>query len=299
MSPPLKKFINLEIAKYKRRGLLSLLSLFLLYSYFFHLPLLAFHYYEKLPRYSTYQVYVIGSFTVHLIIYILVNSLFFFLYYLQLPIIESWKVAQDPWPWKTDPNFSLKLKKVLTCCLFNQILIIIPTSLINGLRVSYNSDPKNFPSLWKNFAQILFFIIAEDFMFYWSHRLLHTPYLYKMVHKKHHEFSMSISVASEYAHPVEFLIGNIFPLGAGPFVLGQANVHIVTWFLWLSFRSIHTAEGHSGYEIPFSPFRFLPFGVSAKFHDDHHLKNIGNFGSMFVIWDSLCGTNQELKGKKD
>jgi len=129
--------------------------------------------------------------------------------------------------------------------------------------------------------------------------LLHTPTLYRLVHKKHHEFNMSISVASEYAHPVEFLIGNLFPLGAGPFVLGQANVHFVTWFLWLSFRSIHTAEGHSGYEIPFSPFRFLPFGVSAKFHDDHHLKNLGNFGSMLVVWDSLCGTNQELKGKKD
>ena len=27
------------------------------------------------------------------------------------------------------------------------------------------------------------------------------------------------------------------------------------------------------------------------YHNYHHLKNTGNFGSMFVIWDSIFGTN--------
>jgi sterol desaturase/sphingolipid hydroxylase (fatty acid hydroxylase superfamily) len=27
------------------------------------------------------------------------------------------------------------------------------------------------------------------------------------------------------------------------------------------------------------------------YHNYHHLKNIGNFGSMFIMWDSIFGTN--------
>lgn len=294
-----KKFVQVELRKYKRRGMFSVAALILLCFYFTHLPLLAFYYYQQFTGYSKYQVYVVGSFVVHLVVYLSANSVFFMLYYLQIPFFENWKVTKDPWPWKTDPEFYEKLKRVLYCWMFNQVCIVIPVSGINGLRVGFDTNTQQFPSLVKNFCQIIFFIVAEDFMFYWSHRILHYGNFYKWVHKQHHEFNMTICVASEYAHPVEFLIGNIFPLGFGPFLLGQSNVHIVTWFLWLTFRVIHTSEGHSGYEIPFSPFRFLPFGVSSKFHDDHHLKNIGNYGSMLTLWDSLCGTNQELKEKKD
>ena len=33
----------------------------------------------------------------------------------------------------------------------------------------------------------VFSLYLEDFLFYWSHRALHLPYLYKYVHKTHHE----------------------------------------------------------------------------------------------------------------
>jgi methylsterol monooxygenase/4-alpha-methyl-delta7-sterol-4alpha-methyl oxidase len=238
---------------------------------------------------------------VHLVVYLTANSFFTLLYILENPLIESWKISKEPWPWKSDPLFKDKLIKVLKSFLLNNTIVIIPLSLLQGLRVNYLTRPEDFPSLSINFFQILFFILVEDCLFYWSHRILHSAYLYKNIHKQHHEFNISISVASEYSHPLEFFIGNIVPVGAGPFILRvlSIDVHILTWFLWITFRSFHTSEGHSGYNLPFSPFRFLPFGVSSRFHDDHHLKNLGNFGSMLVFWDSICGTNQELKSKKD
>lgn len=36
--------------------------------------------------------------------------------------------------------------------------------------------------------QIWFSLMCEDFVFYWTHRLLHLPYFYKKIHKIHHEF---------------------------------------------------------------------------------------------------------------
>ena len=42
-----------------------------------------------------------------------------------------------------------------------------------------------------------------DTSFYWSHRLLHHPRLYKHFHKQHHEYRGTIGFAAEYAHFVE------------------------------------------------------------------------------------------------
>lgn len=39
------------------------------------------------------------------------------------------------------------------------------------------------------------------------------------------------------------------------------------------------------------------------YHNFHHLKNIGNFGSMFIMWDSIFGTNsyyyKEMDARKE
>lgn len=79
----------------------------------------------------------------------------------------------------------------------------------------------------------------EDALFYWSHRALHTPWLYKRIHKVscrrlgracvvlvhqatslctlratqiHHEYYVNAALGSEHAHPVEFIFGNLVPL---------------------------------------------------------------------------------------
>lgn len=54
-------------------------------------------------------------------------------------------------------------------------------------------------------------MLVEDFAFYWSHRMLHTPYLYKKVHKVHHEFNNTVSIAATYAHPVEYFLAIYYP----------------------------------------------------------------------------------------
>lgn len=56
---------------------------------------------------------------------------------------------------------------------------------------------------------IIFFMICEDFGFFWSHYILHSPFLYKHIHKIHHEYESPFSLAAEYSHPIEYVFGNL------------------------------------------------------------------------------------------
>ena len=134
-------------------------------------------------------------------------------------------------------------------------------------------------------------MIIEDLTFHCSHRLLHTRYLYKHIHKIHHEHKVTVSIAGQHMHPLEYVIGGMLPTALGPLILGR-RIHFVTAFTWYTLRYIETLEGHSGYEFSWSAFRVLPFGTDFAYHSYHHSHNIGNYSSFFSIWDSVLGSNK-------
>jgi len=132
-------------------------------------------------------------------------------------------------------------------------------------------------------------MLIEDFAFYWSHRFLHLDFIYPYIHKIHHEYIHTVSVASEFCHPIEFLFGNVLTTNIGPLILGK-NVHYATFLMWIILRLGETSDGHSGYEFSWSPYRLLPFSGSAEYHNFHHLNSKGNYSSFFTYWDKLNGT---------
>jgi fatty acid hydroxylase domain-containing protein 2 len=69
--------------------------------------------------------------------------------------------------------------------------------------------------------------------FYFTHRAMHHPTLYKLFHKQHHEFTTTVGISSEYAHPVEDIVVNMASTFVGAVVQG---VHpFVLWF-WVFVR---------------------------------------------------------------
>jgi sterol desaturase/sphingolipid hydroxylase (fatty acid hydroxylase superfamily) len=129
------------------------------------------------------------------------------------------------------------------------------------------------------------FVLMTEIFFYYSHRLLHHPLFYIPIHKLHHEFHSPIALAATYAHPVEFLFGNLFAVSVGPVLL---RTPIYLYWLWIVISTIGTLYHHCGYLTPFH----IPFDHEPEFHDFHH----ESFMCMFSLFsnDSL----RELNDKK-
>ena len=132
----------------------------------------------------------------------------------------------------------------------------------------------------------------EDLAFYWTHRFLHLPSLYPHVHKMHHESISTISLSAISTHPLEFIFGNLLPVKFGS-MLCPFKAHLSTMLLFSFFRTLNTVLRHSGYEFPVGLTKFIPLGAAANYHNYHHLVNVGNYGTEFIIWDSIFGTNKE------
>jgi len=68
------------------------------------------------------------------------------------------------------------------------------------------------------------------------------------------------------------------------------GAHVLTLYLWVVIRQWETAEGHRGYDLPFSPTCFLPLSDGTLHHDFHHVRVRGNFGGFLPVWDRLPGS---------
>lgn len=176
-----------------------------------------------------------------------------------------------------------------------QIWLFHPMAQFFGLSTSVP-----FPSIWKMAYQIAIFFVLEDTWHYWSHRAMHVfPFLYKNIHKIHHQYSAPFGLAAEYASPIEVML-----LGFGtvaPPILWCAitkDLHILTMYVWIVFRLFQAIDAHSGYEFPWSLHHFLPFWAGADHHDTHHEKFIGNYASSFRWWDYMLDTESGPEATK-
>jgi sterol desaturase/sphingolipid hydroxylase (fatty acid hydroxylase superfamily) len=143
------------------------------------------------------------------------------------------------------------------------------------------------PTLAKEFA---LWIIVEECIFYWVHRFMHIPVLYKWFHKSHHK-----PIREPYS--LSGLIND--PLDASVFLLVTLsgalllNTHFFTlwcripWIAWLSFYS------HSNLVFKYDPFGYLPSWLyfdHPGVHLKHHLDPRKNYGMHTQVWDILMKT---------
>ena len=138
-----------------------------------------------------------------------------------------------------------------------------------GLADVHEISIEKMPSLLELTLSIFFFMLCEDFTFYWTHRSLHWRVIYPYIHKWHHSYKTTVCIAVEHSHPIEYLYSSLLAVSAGPMLLG-IHSHAITVLAWYVIHTCESIDGHCGYAFPWSPFRLVPFSAGGGFHDYHH-----------------------------
>jgi len=241
--------------------------------------------------YSDRALWVLGTLCAHLVTWYVSNLVLYLVYHFNL--FQRYKIQGSKWPERA---------LVLECLRGNLIthFLLQPLSLtfIGYPVFNYFGSAKvnlPVPSFFTFFWQIPVMFIVNDALFYWAHRALHHPSIYKHVHKQHHRFKQPIGIAAEFAHPIEALLANEIPTIAGCLLLGA---HPLVFWTYLALRMWETIDSHSGFKFPWSPWNLVPGAMGgAEFHDYHHSVNIGNYG-MLRFWDWVMGTDLKYNQSK-
>ena len=132
-------------------------------------------------------------------------------------------------------------------------------------------------------------ILAQDAYFYWTHRAMHHPRLFRTFHWTHHK-SKTPTPWTAYAFDApEALVMVAFV----PLWTALVPMHDVAIFMFVTWQIVRNVMGHAGVEMhPVSGQPSILFGWwnTTTHHDLHHQNGRSNYGLYFSWWDRLMGT---------
>lgn len=180
--------------------------------------------------------------------------------------------------------------------IFNAFLVFLMGTLFSGLifimkangLTRIYTDPAAYGGWPWIAASVVLLILIDDCWFYWLHRLLHTPRLYRWIHNEHHK---SIDVTPFTSVSFSMLEAGLLTLWMIPVSL-VIPVYAPMFAILQVYGLLENLKAHLGYELfPawFNRGLFRLFTTST-YHNQHHAKFNGNYGLHLRFWDRVMGT---------
>jgi len=143
--------------------------------------------------------------------------------------------------------------------------------------------------LWYHPLSLLMAMLLHETYYYWLHRWMHRPKVYRLLHQWHHQSIHSSSLTAFSFHPLEATLQAIVI----PLMMLFLPMHLLVLFLFLLVMTISGTINHSGVEIYPKNFERHWLGqwlIGATHHDLHHKKFQFNYGLYFTFWDKWMKT---------
>lgn len=142
-------------------------------------------------------------------------------------------------------------------------------------------------------VSVLLYLFLHDTYFYWTHRWMHHPKLFRATHLTHHRSRQPTPWAAFSFHPWEAIL-SAWLLPAATFVI---PIHVGAVLFLLVFMTVCSVVNHAGWEIvPESWMKGLlgRVFITASHHNVHHTNYAANYGLYFRFWDEVMGTDRGL-----
>ncbi len=143
-------------------------------------------------------------------------------------------------------------------------------------------------------GQVAVMILVHDAYFYWLHRAMHHPKLFRPLHLHHHKsrtptpftaysFSVGESVLEAAYVPLFLLVTSLMGIAYA----GMA----VLFFIWI--QIVRNVMQHAGVELHPAGWvdsKWTDWISTTTHHDLHHSEGRYNYGFYFTFWDRWMGT---------
>ena len=218
--------------------------------------------------------------------YFLVAGLVFFVLYKVLaPRLKHIKIQQ------VDAKKSDFLREISNSVIVSAIAASVAftflfTDIVNFSKVY--TDVNDYPIWWIPLSFVIS-LFVHDTYFYWMHKTLHHPKLYKITHLEHHK-SVNPSPWASYSFNI---IEGFLEVMIVPILIFLMPVHFSVLFMFSVAILLINVYGHCGYELMPKSFRktwLFEVVATSTYHNLHHEKFNYNFSLYFRIWDRLMGT---------
>jgi Delta7-sterol 5-desaturase len=153
-------------------------------------------------------------------------------------------------------------------------------------------DVNDYPSWWLPVSLIIALLLHETY-YYWLHRWMHQPRIFRIVHKVHHDSNITSAWTAFSFHPLEGLLQAIFL----PLLLMVLPMHLYVIILQLTIMTFSSVINHLDIEVYPKNFQHHKLGkwlIGATHHALHHKQFKYNYGLYFTFWDKWKQTESPL-----
>lgn len=244
----------------------------------------------NLSEIPVFTLLLLSMFAMVVFRYFLAAGLFYFYFYIWNPAIwEKRKISTKPYPkrqfikeiaWSLLTSFIFSFAGALTAVFWQQgyTLIYLETGA--------------FGWFYAFFSLVLVMFLHETY-YYWLHRWMHLPKVYRLVHQVHHDSLIASPWTAFSFHPLESILqALVLPL----FVL-LIPMHPYTIVLYLTIMTFSSVINHLDIEIYPQGAEKNWLGkwfIGATHHSLHHQQFKYNYGLYFTFWDKWMQTESPL-----
>ncbi len=242
----------------------------------------------NLPDFASFNWLVLLTLIFFIIItgrYFLIAGLFYLIFYTWFPSkFEKRKINKKKYPRN---QFKKEIKWSLTTSLLFSIAGAFTVILWQkGFTKIYTEI--NLYGWFYLPASLVIFMLLHETYYYWIHRWMHIPSVYRIVHKVHHESLIASPFTAFSFHPLEGLLQAVFL----PAVLLVLPMHYYVIIAVLTLMTFSSVINHLNIEIyPRKSNNLLSrWVIGATHHSLHHKQFKCNYGLYFTFWDKIKKT---------